>query len=115
MIRKPTDMTLDVREQMRGGAGTTEILNIVGGDELNHARLFSKITLPVGASIGEHTHLKETEYYYIIEGAGVVEEADGEKSVTSGDLVITSDGESHGIRNTGDTPLVFMAVIILDD
>ena len=115
MIRTEGDMTTDLREHMRGGAGTTEILNIVPTGELNHARLFSKITLPVGAGIGEHTHIKETEYYYILSGTGIVDEADGEKPVSPGDIVITGDQESHGIRNTGDTPLVFMAVIILDD
>ncbi len=115
MIKRPAEMKTDVRDQMRGGSGTTEILNIIPNDELNHARLFSKITLPVGSSIGEHTHLKETEYYYILDGTGIVEEADGEKPVCRGDVVITGDGESHGIRNSGDIPLVFMAVIILDD
>lgn len=115
MIRKASEMAVTDRESMRGGAGTTEILHIVDPDELNHARLFSKITLPVGASIGEHIHEKETEYYYILEGTGIVGEAEGETVVTPGDVVITGDGASHSIRNTGDIPLRFLAVILLDD
>lgn len=115
MIRTPKEMTSVLKEQMRGGEGTTEILNIVPPDELNHARLFSTITLPVGASIGDHTHIAETEYYYILEGEGTVFEAEGPSVVGVGDVVITGDNESHGIANTGTVPLVFLAVIILDD
>ncbi|MDA3811036.1 MAG: hypothetical protein PF518_12005 [Spirochaetaceae bacterium] len=37
-----------------------------------------------------------------------------DKEVSSGDIVKTSNGASHSIRNTGSTPLVFTAVIITD-
>ncbi len=115
MTRKETEMTITERKQMRGGTGTAEILHIVDSHTLNHARLFAKITLPEGASIGKHIHDKETEYYYILQGNGIVEEADGEKKVAAGDVVITGNGASHSIKNTKTTPLVFLAVIILDD
>jgi mannose-6-phosphate isomerase-like protein (cupin superfamily) len=43
-----------------------------------------------------------------------VTEADGEKIVKKGDLVITGNGASHAIRNEKSEPLVFLALIILD-
>jgi mannose-6-phosphate isomerase-like protein (cupin superfamily) len=72
------------------------------------------ITIEKGSSIGEHDHVNETEYYWIVSGEGVVTEADGDKVVGPGDLVITGGGASHAIRNEKDEPLVFMAIIILD-
>jgi quercetin dioxygenase-like cupin family protein len=115
MIRKAHQMTVTRKEHMRGGDGVTDILNIVEPEELNHARLFSRITIPSGAGIGEHAHDEETEYYYILEGTGIVTEADGEKTVTAGDVVVTGGGATHAIRNDAAEPLVFLAVIILDD
>jgi quercetin dioxygenase-like cupin family protein len=76
--------------------------------------MFGKLTLVPGASIGKHQHIGETEYYWILQGEGIVTEADGEKHVKAGDLVITGGGATHAIRNEGTQDLVFMALIILD-
>ena len=35
-------------------------------------------------------------------------------SVKAGDVTFTPDGKGHGLKNTGDTDLVFMALIIFD-
>ena len=37
------------------------------------------------------------------------------RPVKAGDITITPDGKGHGLTNTGDTDLVFMALIILTD
>jgi len=115
MIRHKQDMQLEVRKEMRGGTGEVSLLEIVSKDEMRHCRLFSEITIPPGGSIGPHVHEGETEYYFIISGTGMVGEADGDKAVSPGDVVITGSGAGHSIANTGDEPLVFLAVIILDD
>ncbi|MGM0431817.1 MAG: cupin domain-containing protein [Spirochaetota bacterium] len=115
MIRKAAQMKIKYQEQMRGGTGTATLQQVVEPDELNHARLFSHVTLPAGASVGSHQHIKETEYFYIISGQGTVEEDSGEHSVEAGDVVITGDQMTHSIRNAGKEPLEFLAVIILDD
>ena len=36
------------------------------------------------------------------------------RPVKAGDITITPDGKGHGLTNTGDTDLVFMALIIFD-
>ena len=115
MIKHKNEMTVTHKEQMRGGNGITELMEIVPPVELDHSRLFSKITLPAGAGIGEHVHEQETEYYYILSGTGMVKEIDGEKLVVPGDAVITGNGASHSITNTGSEPLEFIAIIILND
>lgn len=115
MIRKNSQMKDIVLRNMRGGDG--EVLQHLILDEgcmAKHSRLFATLTLKEGCSIGEHQHNNETEYYYILSGNGAVKEADGEKSVSAGDVVITGDGESHSLRNTGKEDLVLLAIIILD-
>ena len=36
------------------------------------------------------------------------------RPVKAGDVTFTPDGKGHGLKNTGDTDLVFMALIIFD-
>lgn len=115
MIKKAQEMKITYREHMYDGAETTELLHIVDKEELNHARLFSKVTVPVGGSVGNHPHHKETEYFYILSGEGAADEGDGPVPVGPGDVIITGDGQQHSIANNGNTPLEFIALIILDD
>lgn len=115
MIVKSEHMRQESRERMRGGPGTTHFVHVSEASEIPHGRLFSRVELPPGSGIGEHTHHGETEYYYILSGAGRVDESTGSTNVGPGDAVITGDGESHSIHNIGDSPLVFLAVIFLHD
>lgn len=114
MIRKYHEMPISVKDSLRGGTGSAIFKDLAQEGSVKHCRLFSEITLEKGCSIGNHDHVNETEYYWIVEGEGIVTEADGEKVVTKGDLVITGGGASHAIRNEKDTPLRFAAIIILD-
>jgi Mannose-6-phosphate isomerase len=100
---------------MRGGDGSVAALKLLSeGEFCPNFRLFSIMTLKPGCSIGPHSHSMETEYYYILSGSGIVSEADGEKAVRKGDLVITGGGASHAIRNSGNEDLIFLAAIITE-
>ncbi len=112
MIVRHNQMKIELKEKMRGGEGTTTLIHFVDGATMKNARLLSEITLPPGASIGEHRHDSETEYYLIQEGTGVVVDNGAETPVGPGDCVVTGDGASHSIANTGTAPLKFIAVII---
>jgi len=112
MVRSKNEMNTELREHMRDGNGTVSVTHLVEKDDLHNCRLMAKIELPIGASIGPHTHHGETEYYIILEGEGIVTEAEGETAVGAGDVVITGNGESHSIRNAGTHPLFMVAVII---
>jgi quercetin dioxygenase-like cupin family protein len=114
MIKRSAEMRLEQREKMRDGDGRVDILHLMEKESLPAGRLFSVVTLEPDCSIGSHTHTGETEFYYIIEGEGIVSEADGEKLVHPGDLVITGNGESHAIRNKSTDTLRFIALILLD-
>lgn len=105
-------MKVESKERMREGEGTTTLVHLVDGATMKHARLLSEITLPPGASIGEHRHDSETEYYIILEGEGIVKDNGLDTPIQAGDVVVTGDGSSHSIKNTGTSPLKFIALII---
>ncbi len=114
MLKTSSEMTLETREKMRGGDGTVKLKNIFSTDEIKgKCRLFSQITLEPGCSIGSHEHDREEEIYYILSGSGTIDDNGIIKVVDPGDAIKTGGGEFHSIKNSGDEPLVFMAVIIL--
>ncbi|MFA6844949.1 MAG: cupin domain-containing protein [Sphaerochaetaceae bacterium] len=114
MIRKREEMPINILEHMRGGDKEVEQLEIMPKGTVRHCRMFSKMTLAFGSSIGRHQHVGETEYYWILSGVGIVTENDGEHTVVPGDVVITGNGAEHAIRNEEKEDLVFLALIILD-
>jgi len=114
MFKKAGDMITEIREQMRGGKGKVEITHIFKKDEIRgKSRLCARITLQPGCSIGMHEHVDEEEIFYILEGTGVVNDNGTEYTVCPGDAILTGGGDSHSIENTGNEPLVLLAVILL--
>lgn len=113
MIRK--EMRKEV-EHLAGGKGTCTVCSIVTKDELlGHGRLYSKVIVPPGASLGFHQHIGETEPYYILSGEGNFTDNDGTVTkVGPGDCCIIEPGQSHGIANTGTENLEFMALVYYD-
>jgi len=114
MFKKSTDMELKIVESLRGGKGETKLLEIFSKDELRgKCRMFNKITLEPGCSIGTHPHHQEEEIYYVLSGKGIVEDNGKTYEIEPGDALKTGGGEFHSITNNGTEPLVFMAVILL--
>ena len=112
MVRRKEDMEREVRENMRGGKGPTVIEHLEKEKLPKNGRLFAKVTVAPGGSIGEHRHDGEAELFYFISGSGVVND-DGERvNVTAGDVMTTGDGHSHSVENIGDVDLELIAVII---
>ena len=112
MIVKRNEMFKEIRKQMRGGEGDIEIINIISKENMKNCRLMAYVNIPVGASIGNHEHLNETEYFIILKGQGIVVDEGIEKEVKEGEVVVTGNGASHSIRNTGNETLIMIAVII---
>lgn len=114
MVIYSKDMRVEEKVNMRGGDKTSIITHHVEKEHMKNCRLFCEISIPSGGSIGEHDHVDEIEYYYMLKGTGIVIDNGIEKSVGPGDIVLTGNGASHSIRNTGSEPLVFTAVIVTD-
>jgi mannose-6-phosphate isomerase-like protein (cupin superfamily) len=113
MIKRSGEMESEVRERMREGTGTVEILHVFRKEELKGGtRLFARLRLPPGSSIGIHRHDAEEEVFYIISGTGEVNDAGAVSRVVAGDAVLTGGGASHSIANPGSEPLDLLAVIL---
>lgn len=80
----------------------------------DHARMFAHVTIPVGCSIGDHPHVDETEFYYIIKGEGVFNDNGTEVVLKAGDLGATGYGEGHSIENRSDEPMEMIALIVTE-
>ena len=107
------DQKAETRENMRGGDGAAILHHIVPKENLpGNCRLYSRITLDPGCSIGEHTHTGEAELFYIL--SGYAEMTDNGKPITleAGDVCMTGNPGSHSIRNAGTELLEILAVII---
>jgi mannose-6-phosphate isomerase-like protein (cupin superfamily) len=114
MIKRNTDMEKEVRERMREGTGRAEVIHVFRKEELTgKARLFARMRLLSGSSIGYHRHDGEEEIFYIISGTATVNDEGAVSEVGPGDAVLTGGGASHSIANQGSEPLEFLAVILL--
>lgn len=115
MVLKRKEMEIETRPHMRGGKGECT-LTLLGGRTLQkHCRVLSEIVIPPGASIGEHDHTAETEYYIIQEGLGLVNDNGTPAQVGPGDVVVTTGGATHSIEALGAAPLKLVAVIVTDE
>jgi mannose-6-phosphate isomerase-like protein (cupin superfamily) len=69
-----------------------------------------KTTLPPGASVGEHPHQGNEQFYLILEGEGEVTLCGRKFAAKPFSIALIRDGGSHGIRNTGSKDLVYLCV-----
>ena len=112
MVINRNEMRVEDKERMRDGEGSTHFTYLLDGSTQKNARLFAEIVLSPGCSIGYHRHDSETEYYFILSGTGIVNDDGTEVQIKQGDSIITGNGASHSIKNSGSVPLVFYAVIV---
>ena len=112
MVIHRNEMNTEDKNKMRDGEGTAHLTYLLDANSQKNARLFAEISLNPGCSIGYHQHNSETEYFFIISGTGIVNDNGKEVEIKQGDSIITGNGASHSIKNTGSVPLVFHAIII---
>jgi len=113
LFRHSHEMLTQQIDHMRGGQGIVAVKHLLNPDEmLGKGRLFAQNTLPPGASIGLHRHQGDSEAYYVIEGSGVYRNNDQSFAIGVGDLALVDDQNQHSIENTGDVPLIFIALIL---
>lgn len=102
-----------IMEHANGGKGHLVIQPILTDEEKqDKIRLYARVTIPAGCSMGYHTHHGDGESYYVLEGTGLYTEDGASRQIGPGDSTFCADGHSHGIENTGDGDLVIMGLII---
>jgi mannose-6-phosphate isomerase-like protein (cupin superfamily) len=112
MVINRNGMRIEKKEKMRDGEGTVSLVHLADCEKEKNIRMLAELTLPPGASIGNHRHEGETEYFLVLSGSGTVDDDGTGKAVKAGDTIITGNGASHGVKNTGSDPLVMYAVIV---
>ena len=113
MIQSSSEYQQELRHAMRGGNGDVRFDYIWKPEEDMHSlnRLYSKIILNPGCSIGYHIHENEEEIFFILQGNASADDNGVKKNLKTGDSMITRSGEGHSIACSGNEPLVILAVI----
>ena len=93
--------------------GDEEKMPVVGPrnpEDHSNFHYVHKTTLPVGGSLGEHPHEGNEQFYLIVSGQGEVTLCGRVFPVKPWSLALIRSGGSHGIRNTGNEPLVYLCI-----
>lgn len=113
MIKRKDDLTV-ASMCIRNGNGEAECHKILETEDefYKKGRLFNRMILQPGVSIGEHQHTGDNEIFYILSGEGEYNDNGTTVTLKPGDVAICNDGETHAMINKGDVPLEFIALIL---
>ena len=92
------------------GAEGVRIRWLIGPDDKAPNFYMRQFTLEPGGHTPLHTHEWEHEVY-VLDGAGVVVTARGERPVESGSCVLVESNDEHQFRNTGSEEMTFLCMI----
>lgn len=99
-------------EHPQGGEGRLLRDSLLSPERLGgEVSLVAQISLEPGNTLGVHRHTDDNELYFITEGTGTYTDNSEEYPVKAGDALFCEDGDTHGIANTGEGMLRFVAVI----
>ena len=87
-------------------------------NKMGKSTLFESERLLVGLNAFEpgqehalHAHAGQDKVYQVIEGEGQFLIEGGEMSMRAGDLLVAPEGVAHGVRNTGTSRLLVLAIL----
>ena len=113
MIRRNNEFEKVIKKEMRGGSGQVLIEKLWDPEtELKaNNRLFAKLTIKPGDSIGFHVHNDEEEVFVILKGVAEMDDNGTTVVLNVGDTILTADGAGHSVKSVGDENLEMLAVI----
>ena len=87
-------------------------------DKMGKATIFESPRMLVGLNAFEpgqqhalHAHAGQDKVYHVLEGTGVFLLDGRELAMKPGDLLIAPEGVPHGVRNTGASRLLVLAIL----
>ena len=87
-------------------------------DKMGKSTLYESSRLLVGLNAFEpgqahalHAHAGTDKLYYVLDGSGVFLLDGRELPMQSGEMLVAPEGVAHGIRNTGGSRLLVLAVL----
>ncbi len=113
-IFKAKDSRKEPLPECHGGIGSvdwTEVVDKRDNQEICLNFVHDDILKP-GVSVGIHEHTGDEEYYYIIDGSGIMTLDGEEYEVGPGDLTAVYPGGTHGLKNhtEGDLRILVISV-----
>lgn len=117
MIFHSHDHPQEVHDNYSGGQGRITFTPLLPDEALlkGEARFFKTMAFSPGASIGEHVHDGNIALYIVLAGHGIATDNGIAHPIAAGDVLVTSDGGSHGIRDGGDGDLVVLGCVLLEN
>ena len=87
-------------------------------DKMGKTTLFESARLLVGLNAFEpgqehklHAHAGQDKVYHVLEGQGLFLLEARELPMAAGDLLVAPEGVPHGVRNTGGSRLLVLAIL----
>jgi mannose-6-phosphate isomerase-like protein (cupin superfamily) len=116
MLKTAGQQIVRVQEHLRGGEGAVTFHEFLGKDySYGSGRLFSRSTLPAGASIGAHVHEGEFEVYYVLSGEAEIDDNGTPIRLKAGDTHLCPSGQSHALKNPGPEDLELIMLILFEN
>lgn len=114
MIKEKKDLKI-ITEANKNGDVKLFLSDLKDFKEKNpKLKMFALAELKPGEQVEYHVHNGESESYYIISGKALYNDNGDEFEIMPGTVTHTPSGSGHGIMNTGDEMLTFIALILLD-
>lgn len=104
------------KENFLGGSGIVHFEHILTAEQMyGMNRVYARVTLKKGCSVGYHVHDGDAEDYFVLSGRATLDD-NHERTLllNPGDHYYTVSGKGHSIANFEDEDLVFMALIVYD-
>ena len=93
-------------------------LAVYSPQKMGKATIFESARLLVGLNAFEpgqehalHAHAGQDKVYHVLEGEGRFLLEERELEMKAGDLLVAPEGVPHGVRNTGPSRLLVLAVL----
>lgn len=91
---------------------------VFSAEKMGKATIFQSDRVMIGLNCFEpgqehklHAHEGMDKIYHVLEGEGVFVLEDSEVAMQAGIMLVAPEGVPHGIRNTGESRLVVLAVL----
>ena len=114
MIKRLSELKIQINENMRGGDRSIIITHIADKAQMcDKNRLYARMTIKPGCSIGYHVHENETEIFHILSGTALYDDNGEQIELSPGDTTFTPAGHGHSIANRGSADVELIALIVL--
>jgi mannose-6-phosphate isomerase-like protein (cupin superfamily) len=113
MIKHAKDLPFEVVAKRFGGNGEVASTRLLETEQFQgKGRLFAHNRIKPNSSLGLHQHKGDFEVFYILGGEGIVDDNGSKAPVKKGDVILTGNGESHSLENTGSEDLEYIALVL---